>query len=185
MHLLGQSSRCLSAQPLAGERQSGTANRGLRGAASADGARLVPTWKKPASAQKPGLCPNQGSGLSHCRPGPGVVFTSELFQRPGLLPVSFGSVSAPQHRGLLLICVPMNEGFVSGRPSAARAPRGRRRPPPPRGGRAGLACAASRRAGDGPGCLSASGRAAVAGRSEALQDKGFSLLPLSANSYCN
>lgn len=139
VHLLGQSSRCLSAQPLsaarclsqplAGERQSGTASRGLGGAASADGARPVPTWRKPASAQKPGLCPNQGPGLSHCRPGPGVVFTSELFQRPGLLPVSCGSVSAPQHRGLLLICVPMDEGFVSGRPAAAGASLGPPEPP--------------------------------------------------------
>lgn len=71
--------------------------------------------------------------------------------------------------------MPMNEGFVSAAVMQLCAPG-----IPPRQS-AGLELLA----GDSMGCLSPAGLGVVTDHLEALQDKGFSLLPVSANSYCN
>lgn len=68
--------------------------------------------------------------------------------------------------------MPMNEGFVSAAVMQLCAPC-----IPPSD--------LEQLAGDSTGWLSAAGLGAVTDRLEALQDKGFSLLPVSANSYCN
>lgn len=71
--------------------------------------------------------------------------------------------------------MPMNEGFVSAAVMQLCAPC----IPPHQSG------VLEQLTGDRMGWLSAAGLGAVTDRLEALQDKGFSLLPVSANSYCN
>lgn len=176
------------------------APRALQGHAS-DLARPIPKWKKPASPLVCDLCPNQPGSWAEPLPAWALCVIHIWALQKAAAPLcalwQLLCPSAPQalpdlhaeERGVwVFLQTPLNAEL----PAAAAPPAAACHLPCPTGpwrqdgdSLGWPSCPSQGPAGDGPGWLSASGRGAVAGVLEALQDKGFSLLPVSANSYCN